>query len=70
LQAVISGDAARSEDVDRVLEAIRATDAIEASRRHAEERVDRAKRSAAVIPDAGTRDLLYELADLAVSRQS
>jgi geranylgeranyl pyrophosphate synthase len=70
LQAVISGDAARSEDVDRVLEAIRASDAIEASRRQAAERVDRAKRSAAVIPDAGTRDLLYELADLAVSRQS
>ncbi len=70
LQAVVSGFSATDDDVNAVLDEIRASGAIDESIRVAETFAGRAKAALEAIPASTTRDLLAAVADLAVNRAS
>jgi geranylgeranyl pyrophosphate synthase len=70
IEAIVGGHAADNGAVDDAIRSIRSSGAIDKAVAVAEEYVDRAKETAALVPDDETRDLLAELADLAVHRVS
>lgn len=70
IDAIVKGHAADNGAVDAAIRSIRASGAIEQAISVAEEHVARAKSAISIVPDAETRDLLTELADLAVHRVS
>jgi geranylgeranyl pyrophosphate synthase len=70
LQGVVSGELADPVAVERVVREIRASGALEAAMGEAERFVDRAKAHAAMTPDAETRDMLIEVAEIASERSA
>ena len=70
IDAIVKGHATDNGTIDAVIRSIRSSGAIEQAISVAEEHVARAKSAASIVPDAETRDLLAELADLAVHRVS
>jgi geranylgeranyl pyrophosphate synthase len=70
IEAIVGGHAADNGAFDGALRSVRSSGAIDQAIAVAEEYVARAKATAALVPDAETRDLLAELADLAVHRVS
>ncbi|HEU5433703.1 MAG TPA: polyprenyl synthetase family protein [Thermomicrobiales bacterium] len=69
LQGVVAGDLDGPE-VDRLVQAIRDSDAIEQAMAVAADYAERAKAHAAIVPDPDTRRMLFEVADLALARSS
>jgi geranylgeranyl pyrophosphate synthase len=69
IEAIVGGQAANGA-VENAIRSIRASDAIDKAIAVAQEYADRAKTTAALVPDAETRDLLVELANFAVHRVS
>lgn len=67
---IVSGQITDDDTIDRLIGAIRASGAVDEAIAIAEEFVSRAKTAVESIPDDETRDLLAELADLAVHRVS
>lgn len=70
IEAIVQGNANDNGTVDHAIQSIRSSGAIDKAIAVAEELVARAKTAVAVVPDEETRDLLHELADLAVHRIS
>ena len=70
LQAVIAGDLDGQDDIDRVIADIRASGALDAALAEAELFADRAKARLSVVPDAETRELLEQVADLVWDRSA
>jgi len=68
LFAVATGETDRPEDIEAVLEAIRASGAIDQAMASAEAYVARAKQRLAVVPDRETRSYLAEIADYMLVR--
>jgi len=68
LEAVVRGDQDEPGAIERVLERIRGSGAVEETLAAAESFVEGAKNRVAGLPDANTRDLLGELADFSLSR--
>jgi geranylgeranyl pyrophosphate synthase len=70
LDAVVASDGESHDLVDELVAAIRGSRAIPAAIATAEDYVDRAKRSAELVPDRETYDLLSRVADFALNRLS
>jgi len=70
LNAVIRGEIEDSSAIDDVVHEIRASSAIEETIDAARIFIDQAKRQIEIIPDPQSRDLLAEIADLAIRRVS
>jgi geranylgeranyl pyrophosphate synthase len=70
IESIVQGTAVDNRTVDHAIDAIRSSGAIDNAIAVAEEHVARAKSTVSVVPDKETRDLLHELADLAVHRVS
>jgi geranylgeranyl pyrophosphate synthase len=68
LRAVVEGEASDDATIEHVVSEIRRSGAIEGARDVAAEFTESAKRAASVVPDADTRDMLFEVADLALQR--
>lgn len=70
VEAIVSGEVTDEDLVSTVIESIRRSGAVAEAFAVAEGYVSRAKAALAVVPDEETRDLLAELADIAVHRVS
>lgn len=70
IEAIVGGHATDNGAVDDAIRSIRASGAIDEAVAVAEEHVHRAKSAISIVPDDETRELLTELADLAVHRVS
>jgi geranylgeranyl pyrophosphate synthase len=70
LRDVVSGELDTPEDVNRVIQDIRSSGALEASMLEAERFATRAKSHAAVTPDSDTREMLAEIADIVIERSA
>ncbi|MEA2514129.1 MAG: hypothetical protein QOF01_2996 [Thermomicrobiales bacterium] len=70
IEAIVGGHATDNGAVDDAIRSIRASGAIDEAVAVAEEHVRRAKSTISIVPDDETRELLTELADLAVHRVS
>jgi heptaprenyl diphosphate synthase/octaprenyl-diphosphate synthase len=70
LRDVVSGELDKPEDVNRVIQDIRSSGALEASMLEAERFATRAKSHAAVTPDSDTREMLAEIADIVIERSA
>lgn len=70
LRAVVEGSITDDDTIDDLVRDIRGTSAIEEALAAARTFTDRAKRRITIVPDADTRDLLTEVADLAFQRLS
>ena len=68
LDEVVSGDAIDDESINRVIDEIRLSGAIDEAVEMARERIKRAKARLSILPDPDTRQLLEELADYFGSR--
>ncbi|MBA2597534.1 MAG: polyprenyl synthetase family protein [Chloroflexia bacterium] len=70
LQDVVSGNSDEPGEVERVVQDIRDSGALDASLREAEKFADRAKAQAGVVTDQETQDMLVEVADFVVDRSA
>ncbi len=70
LRDVVEGSVADDQAIDQLVTSIRTSGAIEQTLQVAREYTDRAKSRIELVPDATTRDLLDEVADLALQRIS
>jgi geranylgeranyl pyrophosphate synthase len=70
LRGVVSGKQNRDGDVQRVVEDIRMSGAIDAAMERAEDFAEKAKTQASTAPDPETQDMLVEIADLACNRSA
>jgi geranylgeranyl pyrophosphate synthase len=70
LQGVVSGDLESAADVERVVQEIRESGALEVAIQEAERYAEQAKLQALVVPDSETREMLEEIADQACDRSS
>lgn len=70
IEAIVGGRTSDNGAVDDAVRSIRSSGAVERAIAVAGEYVERAKATAALVPEAETRELLVELADLAVHRVS
>ena len=70
LEAVVSGESDADADLEAVVSAIRASGALDAAMQAAIDLAERAKTHAAVVPDADTRHMLGEIADMVWDRRS
>lgn len=70
LRDVVSGDNDEPAAAQRVVQEIRASGALETAMREAETFAARAKERTAVVPDADTREMLIEVADIVCERSA
>jgi heptaprenyl diphosphate synthase len=70
LERIANGDLADEAELAEVVAAIRASDAIDQTRRIAAEFVEAAKVDVAFLPDPETRELLEQVAEIALGRTS
>jgi geranylgeranyl pyrophosphate synthase len=70
LEAIVAGQITEIGAVDEVIRSVRESGAIDQAITVAQEYVARAKAGTSLVPDEETRELLSELADLAVHRVS
>ncbi len=70
LESVVTGEDVEDDLFAQVVSAIRASGALEGALAAAGEYIDRAKESASVVADDETRRMLFEVADLALGRDS
>lgn len=70
LKSVASGETSESAAISELIADIRCSGAIETTLALAETYVERAKAQIALLPDAETRDLLAQIADVALGRSS
>jgi geranylgeranyl pyrophosphate synthase len=70
LQAVVAGEVDTPSEIDRVVEEIRASGALEAAMDEAIEFAAQSKTHAAAAPDPETRDMLEQIADVVCERSA
>lgn len=70
LRGVVNGEIEDEAEIMAVIGDVRASGVLELAAGHAERFLDEAKSRLAVVPDPETRDLLAELADLALARSA
>jgi geranylgeranyl pyrophosphate synthase len=68
LQNVVQGDDEDSASLQELVRDVRASGALDEAMQEAERYADRAKTHAAAVPDAETREMLFEVADIVCER--